>query len=369
MKSESNPNPAGGKSRRAFVQNIGTAAAATTLAADAISAQQQPPQRQGSPVGMRQDYSYKQPGPLSKEPMPTMRLGKHQVGRLVLGVNPPGLHYSNPLLRVHREWNNPEQQMQTFKHCEELGINMRIQTQNQINEYNQKHGGKMLFSCNANSPINPDGSVGDPTPLLKKLAALGPIGIHYSAAGADDIWRRGHFNKVREFVKIVQGMGILACVNGHFPEMYKKMEDEDWGVDYYMPGLYRFGRTHKEWEELFKFNPDLAPLEVGQPPTEGNSEYYGGEIAWVRGDPPKMLEVIKQVKKPCIVFKILASGNLAANANPKVEQETVEARYKYVFENIKSTDGVVVGMWSKFEDQFAINKEYVVKYGGLSVKV
>jgi hypothetical protein len=40
-----------------------------------------------------------------------------------------------------------------------------------------------------------------------------------------------------------------------------------------------------------------------------------------------------------------------------------------VFENIKSTDAVVVGMWNKYEDQYALNKEYVIKYGGSSIKV
>jgi hypothetical protein len=89
----------------------------------------------------------------------------------------------------------------------------------------------------------------------------------------------------------------------------------------------------------------------------------------VRGDPAKMLKVVKQVKKPCIVFKLLASGNLMANAQPKLQQQIVEARFKYVFENIKSTDGVVVAMWNKYEDQYALNKEYVIKYGGSSIKV
>jgi hypothetical protein len=29
---------------------------------------------------------------------------------------------------------------------------------------------------------------------------------------------------------------------------------------------------------------------------------------------------------------------------------------------------VVVGMWDKHLDQFAINKEFVIKYGGTSIK-
>jgi len=377
MKSKSKPGPADRKSRRAFIQKIGTAAAATGLAAGSSSAQQTPAgpgQRPAAPglpgAGFRNERDFvRQPGPEAQQPMPTIQLGKHKVSRLWLGVNGIGQHYSDPLRRTYYEWNTPEQFMKSLKRCDELGINVRIQTQDQVNQYNKQYDGHVLFTCNASCPILPDGSIGDPRPMLKKLAALGPIAIHYAASASDDIWRRGQVNKVREFCKIVQQEhGLLTCVNGHIPEMFMKMEDEGWGVDYYMTGMYLFGRTHAEWEKLFEFNPDLAPLQVGQPPTEGNSEYYGGEIAWVRGDPPKMLKVVKQVKTPCIAFKILASGNLMANAQPRLQQQTVEARFKYVFENIKSTDGVVVAMWNKYEDQYAINKEYVVKYSGLSIR-
>ena len=191
--------------------------------------------------------------------MPTIRLGKHQVGRLILGINGIGSHYSEVLRRTYREWNTPEQQMQVFKHCEELGINLRIQTRDQINQYNKEYGGKMLFSCNSDSRFAGRKRRSHEKPL-RKLAALGPIAIHYSASGADDIWRRGQFNKVREWCKIVRDTGVLVGVNGHIPEMFMKMEDEGWDVDFYMPGLYLFGRTHAEWEKLFQFNPDLAPL-------------------------------------------------------------------------------------------------------------
>jgi hypothetical protein len=361
MKSNTKPGPAGKKSRRAFIQRVGTAAAASSLAAS-VSAVQQPPAPRRAPE------TWAEPGPLSKQPMPTIRLGKHEVGRLILGVNPVGLHFSEMLRRTHREWYTPEQEMRVFKRCDELGINLRIQTRDQINKYNAQYGGKMLFSSQDSFKWNQDGSVQDPTKAIKEMAALGPIAIHYSAVGSDEAWRRGEFNKVREWCKIVRDMGVLVGVNGHFPEMFMKMEDEGWDVDFYMTGLYRFGRTPAEWAELFKFDPDLAPLQVGQPPTDYASPYYGGEIAWVRGDPPKMLKVIKQVKKPCLAFKLLASGNLMANAQPKLQQEIVEARLKYVFENIKSTDGVVLAMWNKYEDQYAINKEYVVKYSGSSIR-
>jgi hypothetical protein len=273
------------------------------------------------------------------------------------------------LARGYREWNTPQQQVQIYKHCEELGINLRIQTRDQIVKYNAEYGGKMLFSSQGSYSRFPTGEVRDPTKLIKDMAAVGPIAIHYSAAGADEIYRRGEFNKVREWCKIVRDTGVLVGVNGHLPEAFMKMEDEGWDVDFYMPGLYIFGRTQAEFAKLYQSNPDLAPVAVGEPPTEGDSEFYGGQSVWLRGDPAKMLKVIKQVKKPCIVFKVLASGNLMANAQPKLQQQIVEARFKYVFENIKSTDAVVLAMWNKYEDQYALNKEYVIKYGGSSIKV
>jgi hypothetical protein len=249
---------------------------------------------------------------------------------------------------------------------------MRIQTRDQINQYNKEFNGHMVFSNNGYHPIGRDGTIGDPMPLIKTIVASGAIAIHYSASGSDDMWRRGKaaFAKVRDWCKMVKDQGVAVCINGHIVEMFQEMESQGWDVDYYMPSMYVFGRTHDEWEQLFKFNPDLAPLEVGLPPTESDSQYYGGEISWVRGDPAKMLNgFIKKTKKPCLAFKILASGNLMANAQAKLQQETVEARFKYILENIKSTDGIVCAMWNKYEDQYALNKEYIVKYGGSSIKV
>ena len=362
MKSKSKSGSTGEKSRRDFIQKIGTAAAASSLAASASAAQQPPAPR-------RAPETWPEPGPLSKQPMPTIRLGKHEVGRLILGINGIGSHFSTVLARTFREWNTPEQQVQVLKHCEELGINLRVQSGDQINRYNKEHGGKMLFSSSMEYPIGQ--STADIVKEVKSMAALGPITIHMDAGGEgsfDGMYRRGELNKVREWAKIVKDTGVMVALSGHIPEAFMQVESEGWDVDYFMTALYQFGRTQAEWDKLFESNPGLAPLQIGEPPTEDETEHYGGQSAWVRGDPPKMLNVVKQIKRPCLMFKILASGNLMGNAQPKLQQDIVEARFKYVFENIKSTDGVVLAMWNKYEDQYALNKEYVIKYGGSSIR-
>ena len=301
--------------------------------------------------------------------MPTIRLGKHDVGRLILGINGIGSHFSEVLGRDFRAWSTPEQQVQSLKHCEELGINLRVQTRDQINQYNREHGGKMLFSSSMEYPLGAK-STDEIVKTVKGMAALGPITIHMDAGGEgsfDGMFRRGELNKVKEWIKIVRDTGVMVALSGHIPEAFMEAESQGFDTDYYMTAMYVFGRTREEWEKLYAFNPDLAPLQVGEAPTEGDTPHYGGQAAWVRGDPPKMLKVIKQIKKPCLAFKILASGNLMANAQAKQQQQIVEARFKYVLENIKSTDGIVCAMWNKYEDQYALNKEYVVKYGRSSI--
>ena len=44
----------------------------------------------------------------------------------------------------------------------------------------------------------------------------------------------------------------------------------------------------------------------------------------MQGDPPEMLKVVKQTKKPCFVYKLLADGRLTQR------QDIVEARFKYM---------------------------------------
>jgi len=78
------------------------------------------------------------------------------------------------------------------------------------------------------------------------------------------------------------------------------------------------------------------------------------------GDPPKMLKVVRQVKKPCLVYKILAAGRRCESP------QTVEAAFKETFGNIKPTDAVIVGMYDRYSDQPAENAALVRKYGSAS---
>jgi hypothetical protein len=355
MNSESKP-PAGENSRRDFFQKLGTLAAASSVAANA-GAQQLP-----LPPASERGPGRPEPGPLSKAPMPMVRFGKYEIGRLIMGVNAPGEHFSVKESADAREWLTPERILQENRHMEELGINCMEAGQGRIVEYNEKHGGKMLFATRNEAPM--DESI-RPGRGAREIAKGGCIAIHHGGAGdtgTDAWWRRGKLDRVQEWCKAVRDAGVLVAVTSHRPEVFDIIESQNWDVDYYMTCLYKYGRTHSEWLNDFASNPHMMPVEIGYP-TEGNSELYGGEIAFVQGDPPAMLKVIKQCKKPCWVYKLLASTRLTQR------QDIVEDRFKYILSNIKSTDAVVVRMWSKYQDEFALDKEYVAKYSRASTPV
>jgi len=316
-------------SRRDFLQKLGAMAAVAPVAANAAAL----------------------------PPMPQVRFGKHMVSRLIIGGNTLGglSHLSRMIDLEMSAWHTPERLNQTFKHCEELGINC-MESGRRIPKYNEEMGGKMLFTLRNQAPL--DESI-RPGRGAKEIAQSGCFGLHHGGAGetgTDAWWRKGRLDRVREWCKNVRDSGLLVAVTSHRPEVFMEIESQDWDVDYYMPCMYKYGRTPAEWEKSFAANPGMAPAELYHS-REGTSENYGGETAFTRGDPAEMLKVVKQTKKPCWVYKILASGRLCE------KQEFVEATFKYYFANIKPTDVVVVGHYDKHEDQYAINAEYVRRFG------
>jgi hypothetical protein len=73
-----------------------------------------------------------------------------------------------------------------------------------------------------------------------------------------------------------------------------------------------------------------------------------------------MTRVIRQVKQPCLGFKILGAGRLCS------DQQSVRNAFKFAFEQIKPTDGVIVGMFPWAFDEVSANARLVREMGGVT---
>ncbi len=120
-------SPAEQNSRRDFLQKLGAMAAVAPVAANAAAL----------------------------PPMPQVRFGKHMVSRLIIGGNTLGglSHLSRMIDLEMSAWHTPERLNQTFKHCEELGINC-MESGRRIPKYNEEMGGKMLFTLRNQAPLD-----------------------------------------------------------------------------------------------------------------------------------------------------------------------------------------------------------------------
>ncbi len=286
--------------------------------------------------------------------LPQVRIGKHSIPRLVCGSNIFGglSHWSGFINREMRAWYTPEQVVKTYHRCVEVGINTFEPLRDDPYKALTAEGIKIQGFARARADPDPQKTAEN----IKTTAARGGIiGIHHNGTSTDPMFKQGQLGAVREFTKRLRDTGLLVGVTSHMPDVIAEIESQGWDIDYYMTCVYNWVRTKEDFEKLAGNRRDLLPIETYTViAREGYSEVF------LSGDPPKMFKVIKQVKKPCLVYKILAAGRRCETP------QTVEAAFKEAFENIKPSDAVIVGMYDRYSDQPAEDAELVRKYGTIS---
>jgi len=110
-----------------------------------------------------------------------------------------------------------------------------------------------------------------------------------------------------------------------------------------MTCLYRVTRTAEELKKEF-----------------GMAETPLGGSVYLPGDPARMCEVIRGVKRPCLAFKILAAGRRCERP------QDVEAAFELAFKNIKKSDAVIVGMFPRYRDEAAEDAALARRFSSLS---
>jgi hypothetical protein len=268
--------------------------------------------------------------------LPTIKLGGHDVTRLILGSNPfNGYGHFNNILAQHMlEWFTPENCNKTLRLAENNGINtwQFSATKRGLPDFDRylDAGGKLQHLILASRA-----EITEPAKLAN-LARRKPIGILHHGSVTDDRWRRGEREQIRDFVKQVHDLGLPAGISTHNPEVIDFAEEHGWGVDFYMACVYHVSRTAEEVEKLLGRKPPVLATEVYFP-----------------DDPPRMFKTIRQTSKPCLAFKILAAGRVTD------APDQIETAFRTAFANIKPIDAVIVGMYPRFSNQVQENAERV----------
>ena len=262
--------------------------------------------------------------------VPKMKFGNAEVSRLVLGTNPfyGYSHYSQNLDWAMREWYTPDRICETMRRCAPYGINaFNLAGLGRAPQDFQKfldEGGKMHLIAQI---------LDDPTAIWKQFK---PLGMYYQGEQVDKAWNAGKMGSVEDWCKKARDLGTVVGVGTHRPDVIAFVEDKGWDVDFYAGCVYDRTRTMDEWKRVLNGNLQERPEET-----------------YLQGDPPRMYKVMRQTKKPCFAFKVLAAARLRDN--------DVEQAFRTAFENLKPSDGIFVGMWPCRKDEIRENAELVTK--------
>ena len=271
-------------------------------------------------------------------PLPTVSLGQYHVTRLVVGANPiAGYSYLGQQIdQEMKAYFTPERTLAFLQRCEREGINTHqfspASKATDVYRKLRERDSKLQLIC-LHSRRQDIRAIAEATQL---------IAMAHHGGVTDRLFREGRSGQVRDFVKAVHDHGLLAGVSAHNPDCIRRIADEGWEVDFFMACFHYLTRP-KTPSDPSKELPVLAGPDVG--------------YTFYETDPPAMCQVIRQVKQPCLAFKILGAGRRCAS------QETVREAFRFAFAHIKPSDRVIVGMYPRLLDQVRANTEYTRKLG------
>ena len=263
------------------------------------------------------------------EALPTIKLGRHTVSRLIVGGNPVSgnSHTSSTLDRAMRDYFTAANTKKLLARCEQAGVNtwqsrgdrhiLRL-----LNEY-RLEGGRLQWIAQTASEL------ADIPRHIRELASAGAIGIYHHGSQTDKFWRAGQIETAREMCKVMRDAGVQVGLGSHIPEVIDYVESKAWDVDFYMTCVYNLSRTKEEQEQAAGRKLD-------------------GQLFW-DPDREKMLARVRQTAKPCLIFKVYGAGRKCGSP-----AEMLDA-LRLVFRYAKPTDAVVMGMFPKEKEQVTGN--------------
>ncbi len=217
--------------------------------------------------------------------IPMGRIGKIKVSRIFAGGNLiSGFAHSRDLIYVSdllRSYFTDEKVMETFRICEEMGINTAILRLDEhciriINKYWNNRGGKLQWIAQVKIKEK------DVESEAKRAIDNGAIGAYVHGGVGDRFVEAGRVDLLAKAVEYIKKRGAIAGVAGHSIQVPMACEKAGIDVDFYMKTLH----SHNYWT-------------AERQPENDNT--------WSK-TPEKTIEFMSGVKKPWIAYKVMAAG-------------------------------------------------------------
>ncbi len=232
--------------------------------------------------------------------MPKGKIGKLEVGRLILGGNLlTHFTHSRDLKYVYTlaaKYNTDEKIMDTLALAEKHGINT-VSMHNPphpisvLRRYRKERGGKIQWIICPTAPVEPD--MAKYRQHVEELIQDGCEAIYLWGVHADSLVAQGKLDLVAKAVELPQKLGVASGVGAHDLAVVKACEKEGIPADFYIK----------------TFHSHSYPTAPREDEIKGAYQEYPGY--WC-ANPTETAAFMKTVKKPWIAFKTMAAGAIPA---------------------------------------------------------
>jgi hypothetical protein len=256
----------------------------------------------------------------SKAKIPMGKIGKLEVSRMLLGGNLL-THYTHSrdlkyVYTLTQHYNTEDKIHETMAIAEAHGINtLSIHNPpgivSMLKRYRQRYGGKILWIICPIAELTPDMKAY--ADMAKELVDEGTEALYLWGVRSDPLCAQGKMDLVRKAVEIGKDLGVPSGVGAHDLNVIVQCEKHNIPADFYIKTFH-----HHRYPSAPK-------------PNELKNPYNEVPGYWCR-DPEKTIEVMKNVTKPWISFKVMAAGAIP----PK-------DAFQYVFQN--GADHTLAGMF------------------------
>ena len=243
--------------------------------------------------------------------MQTVRFGKAQVSRFIVGGNPfSGFSHQTPDTdNKMRHYYSAAHIKEVLRQAESVGVTAVISRADYhvcrvLMEY-WDEGGKLQWFAQTCPEI------ASPEVCTDRAAAFGATGVHIHGGVMDMLLAQGRMKEAVNAAKKIRDMGLAVGIAGHNPDVFRWAEDAKLDVDYYMCCYYNSAHRDKRAEHV-----------------SGMSEWFLEE------DRQTMTQLIRQLSRPVVHYKILAAGR----------NDPAEA-FRYAARCMRDTDAVCVGVY------------------------
>ncbi|MHC4365390.1 MAG: hypothetical protein ACYSTJ_07985 [Planctomycetota bacterium] len=296
--------------RRCFLRKsvIATTAAALSLEEKILLAKQS---QKTKPARMRKDT----------KSVPMGKIGKVKISRLICGGNLiNGYAHSRDLIYVSsllKHYFTQEKIMETWRICEEHGINTAVLSNCDndregvkiLNKYWNQHGGKIQWIAQCQPQLN------DLTTNIQRAADNGAVGA-FILGNVGDLWvKNDRVDLLEKTIEFIKSKGLIAGIGGHSINVPIACETAQIEADFYCKTLH----SSNYW----------SARRPGQ--FKNVIDNYDVDNYWSM-TPKETIELMKEVKKPWIAYKVLAAGAVHPQEG-----------FKFALEN--GADFINVGMY------------------------